>query len=146
MLDRILKCFIISNNPFPSMKSFLSLSLSLVALSLASPLVREARAGDPGWGYRGCSSCADSKFQTPRFNQLLPFRHYEDRKRYNAAPCCGEPVRTDPYLLKTVVVSKRRLPHYTYDEYGNRSCRRVLTTTYKEIYSDGSCHVWTEQG
>jgi hypothetical protein len=129
------------------MKPFLS--LSLVALTLVNPLVREARAGDPGWGgyaSRGCSNCADSKFQTPRLFQMMPLRHYEDRKRYNAAPCCGEPVRTDPYLIKTVIVSKRRLPHYTYDAHGNRSCHRVLTTTYKEIYSDGSCYVWTEQG
>jgi len=76
----------------------------------------------------------------------MPLRHYEDRRRYNAAPCCGEPERIDPYLVKTVVVRKRRIPHYTYDANGNRSCHHVLTTTYKEIYSDGSCYVWTEQG
>jgi len=124
--------------------------LPVLALVLAvlSPAVREAQAGGTGYevAYRPCSNCADSKFSTPRYNQLLPFRHYEDRKRYNAAPCCGEVVLTNPYLLKTVVVSKKRLPHYTYDEYGNRSCRRVLTTVYKELYSDGSCRVWTEQG
>ncbi|HQW28675.1 MAG TPA: hypothetical protein PK529_05790 [Verrucomicrobiales bacterium] len=92
------------------------------------------------------SSCADSKFQTPRYHQLLPYRHWEDRARYNAAPCCGEVVRIEPYLLKTVVVSKRRIPHYTYDANGNRRSYRALTVTYKDLYSDGSCYVWTEQG
>jgi len=119
-----------------------------LALALFSPALPQAEAGDPGSyrTFRGCANCADNKFQTPRYSQLLPFRHYEDRKRYNAAPCCGEVVRSEPYLLKTVIVSKKRVPHYTFDSQGNRSCRRLLTTTYKELYSDGSCHVWTEQG
>ncbi len=121
----------------------------LLALALLAPTARDAAAGE--YGHHGtrarpCSSCADSKFQTPRYSQMLPYRHYENRRRYNAAPCCGEPVRTSPYLLKTVVVSKRRLPHYTYDRFGNRRCQRLLTTTYKEIYSDGSCYVWTAVG
>ncbi len=124
-------------------------SSSLALVLGASLLAGFSQAGD-GYGYRvvssTCSDCADSKFSTPRYNQLLQYRHSEDRKRYNAAPCCGELVRQEPYLLKTVVVSKRKIPYYTVDAYGNRSCRRVLTTTYKEIYSDGSCHVWTEQG
>jgi hypothetical protein len=129
------------------MKPFLSLALFTLALGGFSS--RPALAGDTGWGtYRArtCSNCADSKFQTPRLNQVMPLRHNKDRKRYNAAPCCGETVHRAPYLVKTVVVGKRRLPHYTYDSHGNRSCHRVLTTTYKEIYSDGSCYVWTEQG
>ena len=119
-----------------------------LALALFSPALPQAEAGDPGSyrASRGCANCADNKFKTPRYSQLLPFRHYEDRKRYNAAPCCGEVVRTEPYLLKTVIVSKKRVPHYSYDSQGNRSCRRLLTTTYKELCSDGSCHVWTEQG
>jgi hypothetical protein len=109
------------------------LSFSLVTLTLAGPLIREARAGDPGWGgypASRCSNCADSKFQTPRYFQVMPLRHYEDRKRYNAAPCCGEPVRTDPYLVKTVIVSKRRLPHYTYDAHGNRVQRNKSRLMY----------------
>lgn len=119
----------------------------LLVLGSFLPALPSAKGGDMGYpSSRGCSSCADSKFQTPRYNQLLPYRHYEDRKRYNAAPCCGEPVRTQPYLLKTVIVSKKRVPTYTYDSNGNRYCHRVLTTTYKELYSDGSCRVWNEQG
>ena len=119
-----------------------------LALALFSPALPQAEAGDLGSyrTFKGCANCADNKFQTPRYSQLLPFRHYEDRKRYNAAPCCGEVVRTEPYLLKTVIVSKKRVPHYSFDSQGNRSCRRLLTTTYKELYSDGSCRVWTEQG
>lgn len=124
--------------------------IALLALSFALlPAVsQEAHAGGTGYTRTsyGCSSCADSKFQTPRYNQLLPYRHYEDYRRYNAAPCCGEPVRVHPYLLKTVVVNKRRVPYYTYDANGRRHCRRVLVTTYKEVYSDGSCRVWTTQG
>jgi hypothetical protein len=129
------------------MKPFLS--IALFTLTLGALTGRPTHAGDTGWGAyraRGCSNCADSKFQTPRLNQVMPLRHHEDRKRYNAAPCCGETLHDGPYLVKTVVVSRRRLPHYSYDSNGNRSCHRVLTTTYKEIYSDGSCHVWTEQG
>lgn len=128
------------------MKSILpSLALVLGITSFSA----KVSAGDPGYGVAvasHCSGCADSKFSTPRYNQLLQYRHAEDRKRYNAAPCCGELVRQEPYLLKTVVVSKRKIPYYTVDVHGNRSCRRVLTTTYKEIYSDGSCYVWTEHG
>jgi len=125
-----------------------TLSIIILALGLHSALTLTSDAG--GTGYEsvsyGCDRCADSKFQTPRYQQLLPYRHYEDHRRYNAAPCCGEPVRVHPYLLKTVVVNKKRVPYYTYDENGNRYCRRVVMTTYKEIYSDGSCRVWTRHG
>lgn len=116
-----------------------------ITIIVASTAVSSAKAGGGGYTtYRGGHSCADSKFQTPRYSQLLPYRHYEDRRRFNAAPCCGEVVRTEPYLLKTVVVSKKRIPHYSFDANGNRHCQRVLTVTYKELYSDGSCYVWTE--
>jgi hypothetical protein len=118
------------------------IAMTLLVSTVLAPVVQ---AGGTGYTtYSGNRSCADSKFQTPRYNQLLPFRHYEDRRRYNSAPCCGEVVRSEPYLLKTVVVSKKRIPHYSYDSAGNRRCHRVLTTTYKELYSDGSCYVWTE--
>lgn len=121
--------------------------LPAITLSLASLFVvpTTAKAGGTGYSSSRGGHCADSKFQTPRYNQLLPHRHFEDRRRYNAAPCCGESVPVDPYLLKTVVVSRKYLPHYTYDQHGNRRCRKVLTVTYKELYSDGSCYVWTEQ-
>jgi hypothetical protein len=127
--------------------SFLFL-FAIGALGFASlPAVQAGPMGYPGYASnRGCANCADSKFQTPRLNQLQPLRHREDRKRYNAAPCCGEAVKPNPYLIKTVVVNRQRVPHYFTDANGNRSCRRVLTTTYKKIYSDGSCYVWTEQG
>ena len=116
---------------------------AIFSISMAAPSARAGGSGYPTANHR--AYCADSKFQTPRYNQLLPYRHWEDRSRYNAAPCCGEVVRTEPYLLKTVVVSKRRIPHYTYDANGNRRCYRSLTVTYKELYSDGSCYVWTQQ-
>ncbi len=122
--------------------------LPVIAMSLlaSAGLAPVAEAGGTGYpSYHGTRGCADSKFQTPRYNQLLPYRHYEDRRRYNAAPCCGEVVREHPYLLKTVIVSKKRVPHYTYDSNGRRRCHRVLTITYKELYSDGSCYVWTER-
>jgi hypothetical protein len=121
--------------------------LPVIAMTLlvSSALAPVAQAGGTGYAtYRGNRSCAESKFQTPRYNQLLPYRHYEDRRRYNAAPCHGQVVHSEPYLLRTVIVSKKRIPHYTYDSAGNRRCHRVLTITYKELYSDGSCYVWTE--
>ncbi len=91
-------------------------------------------------------SCADSKFQTPRYEQIMPYRHYQDRDRYNAAPCCGQIAPIAPYWIKTVVVRKERIPHTTTDRWGNERCRRIVATTYKAIYSDGSCRVWTERG
>lgn len=123
----------------------------VVALALAACfLLSSAEAGPMGHpgetSVRDCSNCAGSMFQAPRLNQFQPLRHHEDRKRYNAAPCCGERLKPDPYLLKTVVVNKKRIPHYFVDANGHRHRRRILTTTYKEIYSDGSCYVWTEQG
>ena len=130
----------------------MKLSLPLLAALATACVVPSLHAGDMGRSstghYRthGCASCADSKFQTPRYHQLPIYRHNEDRKRYNAAACCGEPVRVHPYLVKTVVVSKKRVPHYTYDAYGNRRCRKAVTTIYKDLYSDGSCYVWTQHG
>ncbi len=129
-------------------RSALLCAASALALSgsLLAPAATAGPMGYPGHSsHRGSSSCAESKFQTPRLNQLLP-RQYEDRRRYNAAPCCGEPLRPQPYLVKTVVVNKKRIPHHFTDANGRQFCRRILTTTYKQIYSDGSCYVWTEQG
>lgn len=121
--------------------------LSLIAFSFSLGSVRSLVAGEyQSAGYaRPCASCADSKFQTPRYEQLRPInRHYEDRDRYNAAPCCGRASTPAPYVIKTVVVSKSRVPLYTVDSQGNQRCRRVLATTYKAFYSNGSCYVWTE--
>lgn len=122
------------------------LALLTAAFLLSNFLPTQARAGGAGYRVSGCNSCAVSKFQTPRYFQTLPYRHFDDRRRYNAAPCCGEYVPQRPYLVNTVIVRKKREPLYTYDSHGNRFCRRVLVTTYKDIYSDGSCRVWTKHG
>jgi hypothetical protein len=116
----------------------------LFALPLFSFLsTGPTEAGPGGYIRSSCGNCAVSKFQTPRYNQLLPYRHCEDHRRYNAAPCCGEVIRSAPYLLKTVVVRKAREPRYYYDQRGVRRCHRVLVVTYKEVYSDGSCRIYT---
>ena len=116
-----------------------------LAVTLSSLFAARSHAGGTGFPTAFGGHCADSKFQTPRYNQLLPYRHYEDRRRYNAAPCCGEIVQAEPYLLKTVVVSRKQVPYYHYDQNGNRRCHKVMTVTYKELFSDGSCRVWSEQ-
>ena len=121
------------------------LPVFVVATLLSTPIL-PAIAGGTGYPSRSYSTCATSKFQTPRYNQLLPYRHYEDRRRYNAAPCSGEVRQESPYLLKTVVVSRKRVPHYTYDNKGGRYCREIVVVTYKDLYSNGSCRVWTSQG
>ncbi|MEM6278080.1 MAG: hypothetical protein AAF733_01275 [Verrucomicrobiota bacterium] len=121
------------------MKKYLPI---LIAAALLSPFLPSVYAGGTGY-YSRTSVCAASKFQTPRYNQILPYRHYEDRRRYNAAPCEGEVRYEHPYLLKTVVVRKKRVPHYTYDSHGRRYCRQVVVTTYKDVFSDGSCRIWT---
>jgi hypothetical protein len=105
------------------------LALAAVFTGLST---QTAEAGGTGY-YSSSSYCADSKFQTPRYNQVMPYRHFQDRRRYNAAPCCGDATPTQPYLVKTVVVSKKRI------------CNRV-TTVYKNIYSNGSCYVWSDRG
>jgi uncharacterized protein YceK len=127
------------------MRKYLPIAALMILSGAGS--ISTLQAGGTGYSssvYRG-SACADSKFQTPRYNQILPYRHFEDRRRYNAAPCSGETVYTEPYLLKTVVVTKKRVPHYTYDRFGNRRCTKVVTTVYKDLYSDGSCRVWSTQ-
>ncbi|MDF1824024.1 MAG: hypothetical protein P1U68_05255 [Verrucomicrobiales bacterium] len=118
---------------------------AFVVTALLGATLIPAYAGGTGYSSGSSSNCADSKFQTPRYNQLLPYRHYEDRRRYNAAPCQGEGHREQPYLLKTVVVNRKKVPHYTYDNQGRRCCHKVTRVTYKALYSDGSCRVWTTQ-
>lgn len=115
-----------------------------VVTALLGAAILPAQAGGTGYFSRTSTSGATSKFQTPRYDQLLPYRHWEDRRRYNAAPCQGEVQREHPYLLKTVVVNRKRVPHHTYDNHGRRYTRYVTRVTYKELYSDGSCRVWTE--
>jgi hypothetical protein len=117
---------------------FSALALSIIALPVA------ANAGGTGFLQRSSSACASSKFQTPRYNQLLPYRHYEDHRRYNAAACYNEAVSTAPYVMKTVIVSKRRVPQYYTDSQGRSRCNKVLTITYKDLYSNGRCRVWSE--
>lgn len=118
------------------------ISLLLCSALLSSSFLGTAIAGPTGYpSYRG-TQCAESKFQTPRYNQTLPYRHYEDRRRYNAAPCQNQTLTQHPYLLKTVVVRKKRVPYYSYDCRGRRQCQKVLVVTYKDIYSDGSCRVY----
>ncbi|MDB4359107.1 hypothetical protein N9Z18_02575 [Verrucomicrobiales bacterium] len=121
---------------------YLPVFSALAFLSIAIPTV--ASAGGTGFFQRHSGKVADSKFQTPRYNQILPYRHYEDHRRYNAAACCNEVVPATPYVIKTVVVSKRRVPHYYTDSRGQTRSRKVLTVVYKDIYSNGRCRVWSE--
>jgi hypothetical protein len=118
-------------------------SFSLFALATFLPL-SDATAGGTGYSTRSsCGNCVTIKFQTLRDNQLVRYRHYEDRRRYNSAPCCGE-VKHTPYVVKTVVVSRKRTSRVTYDSNGRRCCRKVTQVVYKDIYSNGRCHVWTK--
>lgn len=118
-------------------------TLTLLALAAFLPIT-EAFAGGTGYRVRSsCGNCATSKFQTPRYNQLVRYRHHEDHRRYNSAPCCGEVAHT-PYVVKTVVVSRKRIPHVTYESNGRRYCRKVTQVVYKDIYSNGRCRVWTK--
>lgn len=117
---------------------------ALFALATFLPL-SEAAAGGTGYASRaGCGNCVTSKFQTPRYNQLVTHRHNGDHRRYNAAPCCGQTIEHTPYVVKTVVVSRKRIPHVTYDSNGRRYCRKVTQVIYKDIYSNGRCRVWTK--
>lgn len=82
--------------------------------------------------------------QIDRYNQEMPYRHYEDRRRYNAAPYC-EPVVIAPFIVKTIVLCKRMEPYHYFDERGRSRCDRVLTVTYQTFYSDGSTQIWVER-
>jgi hypothetical protein len=117
-----------------------------VVTALLGAAIIPAEAGGTGYYTARSSTCATSKFQTPRYNQLLPYRHYEDRRRYNAAPCSNEVRREHPYLLKTMIVNRKKVPHYSYDGKGRCFCHQVVMVTYKDLYSDGSCRVWTQRG
>ncbi len=90
--------------------------------------------------------CAESKFKGPRYDQILPYRHFEDTRRYNACPCPGELIALEPYIVRTVIVRKARVPQYYTDSHGVTRCHKVLTVVYKDIYSDGSCYVYTARG
>ena len=87
---------------------------------------------------------AERTLDIDRYNQNMPYRHYEDRRRYNAAPYC-EPVVMAPYILKTIVLCKRMEPYHYIDGRGRSRCDRVLTVTYQTFYSDGSTQIWAER-
>lgn len=118
----------------------------LVVATLLSTAALPALAGGTGTYSARSTSCTSPKFQTPRYNQLLPYRHFEDRRRYNAAPCVGEMRHEHPYLLKTVIVNRKKVPHYTYDGNGRRYCHKVVLVTYKDLFSNSSRRVWTQEG
>ena len=122
-------------------------TLAILALifSISAFGIAPSQAGPMGYISPG-SHCAESKFQSPRYEQVLPYRHYEDRRRYNACPCPGEVIATQPYVVRTVIVRKKRVPQYYTDVNGRQQCHKVLTVIYKDIYSDGSCYVRTVRG
>lgn len=119
---------------------------SLILALVAGGFVGTASAGGTGFFSNFKSPCPTNRAQADRYNQNLPYRHYEDRRRYNAAPCCNTPVATAPYLVKTVVVKKEKIPRYYLDEKGRRKKTKTLLVTYKDIYSNGDCRVWTQEG
>ena len=125
------------------------LAFFALTIAISSFIASKTHAGPMGYstgkGYTG-SHCAESKFQAPRYDQVLPYRHFEDRRRYNACPCPGEIVATQPYVVRTVVVRKARVPQYYTDSRGVTRCNKVLTIVYKDVYSDGSCYVYTAKG
>lgn len=123
--------------------AFFALTIAFSALGTSTSL-----AGPMGYSTgKGCNgNCAESKFQGPRYEQVLPYRHYEDRHRYNACPCPGKIAATEPYIVRTVIVRKARVPQYYTDANGVTRCHKVLTVICKDIYSDGSCFVYTSRG
>ncbi len=125
------------------------LAFVTLTIALSSLTGSIAQAGPMGYAtgavYTG-GHCAESKFQGPRYEQVLPYRHFEDRRRYNACPCPGELIAIEPYIVRTVIVRKARVPQYYTDSRGITRCHKVLTIVYKDIYSDGSCYVYTARG
>lgn len=126
-------------------------SLALLALiatisAIGTPTVEAGPMGYSTGAVVTHGHCAESKFQSPRYDQVLPYRHFEDRRRYNAGPCPGEIIATQPYIIRTVVVRKAHVPQYYTDSRGITRCHKVLTIVYKDIYSDGSCYVYTARG
>lgn len=102
--------------------------------------VEAGETGYPTYRQAGARSVLD----IDRYNQDMPYRHYEDRRRYNAAPYC-ETVVMVPYVVKTVVLSKRLEPYHYIDDRGRTRCDRVMTVTYQTFYSDGSTQIWVER-
>lgn len=105
-----------------------------------------------------------SAVPVPRYNVIVPvptYRHYEDIRRYNAAPnrygyrgpeaknptytrhsgptsCACQP----PVKIRTEIVSQQCRTEYYYDKCGRRMCRNITVTFYKDIYSNGGCRLW----
>ena len=97
----------------------------------------------------------------PRYNVVNPplHRHYEDTRRYNAAPnrygyqakpskssvptyqacstTCAAPVK-----IRTDVMSQRTQQVVSYDSCGRRLCRNMTVTMYKDVFSNGGCRIW----
>lgn len=101
------------------------------------------QAGETGYPSRRPVR-VESTIEIDRYITEMPYRHYEDRRRYNAAPYC-EPVVMAPYIVKTVVLSKQMEPYHYTDARGRSRCDRVLTVTYQTFYSDGSTQIWVER-
>jgi hypothetical protein len=108
------------------------------------PGLTPVQAGEMGYDVHR-TAAAESRSHVSRYHQEMPYRHYEDRRRYNAAPYC-DVVVSAPYIVKTIVVSKRLEPYHYVDGRGRTKCDRVLTVTYQTFYSDGSCQVWVDRG
>jgi hypothetical protein len=109
-------------------------------LSFGSFFVHAGETGHPSRG----PIRAESRIEIDRYNTDMTYRHYEDRRRYNAAPFC-EPMVMAPYIVKTVVLGKRLEPYHYTDTRGRTRCERVLTVTYQTFYSDGSTQIWVER-
>ena len=131
------------SNLLITIKTAISSALFALATFLSPS---DATSGGTGYSTRSsCGNCVTIKFQTPRDNQLVRFLHYEDRRRYNSAPYCGE-VKHTPYIFKTVVVSRKRTHRVTYDSNVRRYCRKVTQVVRKDIYSNGRHHGGTQTG
>ena len=107
------------------------------------------RAGTPFYSYG----------TIPRYNVVPPpvYRHYEDTRRYNAAPnrfgyasssysssyqnSCNV-CKPAPVKIKTVVVSQRCQRAVIYDACGTRKYKTMTVTLYKDVYSDGRSRIW----
>ena len=97
-----------------------------------------------------------------RYNEIpsSPYRHYEDVRRYNAAPnrfayrgpeatICTTPQPVSRHgtcapitKIRTEIVCQRNQLVASYDADGTKRTRTMTITMYKDIYSNGGARIW----
>ncbi len=132
-----------------------------ILLAFSGTLPHPARAEE----HRSLYAMEDGRPRRYNMDQVPFYRHYEDVRRYNAAPdrfgyqgyamaptVTATPVCPNsgedeapvvhPVKLRTIIVSRQSQPVSSYNACGSRISRTMVTTLYKDVYSNGQTRIW----